>query len=136
MNKCKTTPSQLKDLDAEISIMRKLRHESIISLYEVVASATSLYIILELVRGGDLFHMISKLKHYSETVAAQLMANFMSALDYMHKQVLHCDRQNLVGISARLCVNPDVNPLTLFPLSRTGGPQLYLCVTGSAPCVG
>jgi|Transcript_59479 serine/threonine protein kinase len=92
VNKCKTTPSQLKDLDAEISIMRKLRHESIISLYEVVASATSLYIILELVRGGDLFHMISKLKHYSETVAAQLMANFMSALDYMHKQgVAHRD---------------------------------------------
>ena len=92
VNKCKTTASQLKDLDAEISIMRNLRHKSIISLYEVVASSTSLYIVLELVRGGDLFHMISKLKHYSETVAAQLMSNFMSALDYMHKQgVAHRD---------------------------------------------
>lgn len=53
------------DLDAEIDIMRKLEHDAIIRLFDVVASSTSLYILLELVRGGDLFQMISRLKHYS-----------------------------------------------------------------------
>lgn len=85
VNKQKTTPSQLKDLDTEIKIMRKLQHNFVITLYETVASATSLYIVLEYVQGGDLFHMISRLKHYSENIAAYLMNNLMSALKYMHE---------------------------------------------------
>jgi len=85
VKKKNATASQLKDLDTEISIMRLLQHSGIITLFDVVASSTSLYILLELVQGGDLFNMISRLRHYSEHVAAVLTRNLMDALAYMHR---------------------------------------------------
>uniref|UniRef100_A0A7S1IVJ5 Protein kinase domain-containing protein n=1 Tax=Eutreptiella gymnastica TaxID=73025 RepID=A0A7S1IVJ5_9EUGL len=102
INKQKTTASQLKDLDAEIAIMKKLHHSYIIQLFDVVASATSLYLVLELC-GMDVFHMICKLKHYSENVASYLMANFMNALNYIHEQgVCHRDLKpdNMLMVNA------------------------------------
>ncbi|CAM9185589.1 unnamed protein product, partial [Phaeothamnion confervicola] len=39
----------------EISIMKLIRHENVVNLYEVLASRTKVFIILELVTGGELF---------------------------------------------------------------------------------
>ena len=42
----------------EISIMKMIRHEHVVALKEVLASRTKIFIVLELVTGGELFDKI------------------------------------------------------------------------------
>ena len=42
----------------EISIMKLIRHPSVVSLREVLVSKTRIFIVLQLVRGGELFDHI------------------------------------------------------------------------------
>ncbi|KAB2057434.1 hypothetical protein ES319_A11G168600v1 [Gossypium barbadense] len=43
----------------EISTMKVILHPNVIRLYEVMASKTKIYIVLELVTGGELFDKIA-----------------------------------------------------------------------------
>ena len=72
--------------------MRKLEHENIIKLYEVYESDNHVYLVLELLHGGELFERIVKKGQYSEKDACILMRNLLSALAYMHgKGLMHRD---------------------------------------------
>lgn len=72
--------------------MRKLGHENIIKLYEVHESDSFIYLVLELLRGGELFERIVKKGIYTEKDAAILMKKLLSALDFMHsKGIMHRD---------------------------------------------
>nr|XP_019707309.1 CBL-interacting protein kinase 8-like isoform X1 [Elaeis guineensis] len=46
----------------EISIMKIVRHPNIVRLHEVLVSRTKIYIILELITGGELFDKIVRLQ--------------------------------------------------------------------------
>ena len=58
--------SQIKK---EISIMKQLQHKNIVKLNEVLASRTKIFIVLELVVGGELFDLIVKSGRLSEREA-------------------------------------------------------------------
>src|SRR4051812_40243169 len=59
MDKAKIRASNMGDqIKKEISIMKMIKHESVIQLIEVLASPTTIYIVLELVTGGELFDKI------------------------------------------------------------------------------
>uniref|UniRef100_A0A2P2M065 Protein kinase domain-containing protein n=1 Tax=Rhizophora mucronata TaxID=61149 RepID=A0A2P2M065_RHIMU len=45
----------------EISTMKLIRHPNVIRMYEVMASKTKIYIVLEFVTGGELFDKIVRL---------------------------------------------------------------------------
>ena len=49
----------------EISIMRKLNHKNIIKLYEVYETTHSLYLVIELIKGGELMKKIKEKSQYS-----------------------------------------------------------------------
>lgn len=42
----------------EISIMKLVRHKNVVQLKEVLASRTKIFIVLELITGGELFDKI------------------------------------------------------------------------------
>ena len=72
--------------------MRHLDHGQIIKLYEVYESSQHIYLVLELLNGGELFNKITKKTHYSEKEACTLMKKLLSALDYLHsKGIMHRD---------------------------------------------
>jgi len=51
-----------------------------------------MWVILELVDGGDLHHHVTKSQHYSEAVAAKLFRQCLSGLHYLHSLgVVHRD---------------------------------------------
>lgn len=58
----KTTLKQRmrKQLKREISITKLIRHRNVVELIEVLASATKIYIVLELVTGGELLDLFAK----------------------------------------------------------------------------
>ncbi|KAF8776369.1 hypothetical protein HU200_003602 [Digitaria exilis] len=75
----------------EISIMRLVRHPNVLQLYEVLASKSKIYFVLEYAKGGELFNKISKGK-FSEDVARRYFHQLISAVDYCHSRgVYHRD---------------------------------------------
>jgi calcium/calmodulin-dependent protein kinase I len=83
-------------LRKEISILRSLDHERIYKLIDVVetdgGAAGDLFLVLELVDGGELFARICEREMYSEEDARILMRELLEALAYLHANgVAHRD---------------------------------------------
>lgn len=71
-------------LATEVDILRKVDHPHIIQLKEFFDTPDTLYLVMELVTGGELFDKITKIGAYSEQTAAVLVANILSAVEYLH----------------------------------------------------
>lgn len=82
-------------LQEEVNVLRELRgHENVIRLYDVFCVDNELFIITELGRGGDLFHLLTTHpKHgVTEAYAAKTVAQMLSAVAFLHsKQICHRD---------------------------------------------
>nr|XP_020820005.1 LOW QUALITY PROTEIN: serine/threonine-protein kinase DCLK3 [Phascolarctos cinereus] len=79
-------------VDSEIFIIRSLSHPNIVELHEVYETATEIYLILEYVRGGDLFDAIVENVKFSEHEAACMITDLCEALVHMHDQkIVHRD---------------------------------------------
>ncbi|KAF8820493.1 calcium-dependent protein kinase CDPK2B [Cardiosporidium cionae] len=87
--------SQLKNLDrfrSEISIMKALDHPNIIKLFQTYEDHRSIYLVMELCQGGELFDRIIEKGHFTEKHAAVLMKQIFSALHYLHSNnIMHRD---------------------------------------------
>lgn len=68
----------------EVTLLRKLKHQNIIRLYEVYESDKNIHLILEYLEGGELFERIKKKGTYDEKDAATMMKSLLSALVAMH----------------------------------------------------
>jgi len=76
----------------EINVMRKLEHESVIRLFNIYESDNHIYLVLELLNGGELFDRIREKGQYNENDASILMKKLLSALVFMHsKGIMHRD---------------------------------------------
>jgi len=75
---------ELQLLQREIDIMRKLRHKNIIALHEVYDEPEKIYLVMELVTGGELFDQIVSKGTYSERDAANTVRQILEAVEYMH----------------------------------------------------
>ena len=83
-----------KSLKAEIRIMRKLKHNRVCRLYEVMDTSRHIYLIMELVEGLSLNDKIKTRpeKRFTENEAAYIFKQLCEATDYMHsKNVIHRD---------------------------------------------
>ena len=84
--------SQEHYIDAEVRVMKKLKHQHIISLLMDIDTATNMYLVLELVHGGDLFDAITRVTRFSETQSKIMIKHLASALAYLHAMsVVHRD---------------------------------------------
>jgi len=83
---------ELSLLQREIDIMKKLQHNNIISLQEVFDEEDNIYLVLELVTGGELFDQIVSRGTYTEADAANIIRQILEAIAYMHDHgVAHRD---------------------------------------------
>ena len=85
-----TSPSDLID---EAILLKSLQHPNIIQFIDIFSDANNLYLIMELVSGGDLFDRIVEKGRYEEDEARELTYAMCSALKYLHvdKKVMHRD---------------------------------------------
>ncbi|CAK8542167.1 unnamed protein product [Lathyrus sativus] len=75
----------------EISAMKLVRHPNVVELYEVMATKTKIFIIMEYAKGGELFNKVAKGK-LKVDVARAYFQQLMSAVDYCHSRgVCHRD---------------------------------------------
>ncbi|CAG0915247.1 unnamed protein product [Notodromas monacha] len=90
-------------LENEIQVLRRLRHPNIVQLVETFEDKNKVYLVMELVTGGELFDRIVEKGSYTEKDAADLMRQVLEAVHYMHEQgVVHRDLkpENLLYFSS------------------------------------
>jgi serine/threonine protein kinase len=81
-----------KHIRKEIKIMNQLKHKHLIELKEVLQTSSNIYMILELVTGGELFNKILKETRFEEDVARKYFQQTSSGLEYCHQNgVAHRD---------------------------------------------
>lgn len=78
----------INELKNEIEIMKRLDHPHISKLVETYEDHGSMYLILELCSGGDLYSR----DPYTEDQAARIIGSILSAVDFMHEHdIIHRD---------------------------------------------
>ncbi|XP_070786026.1 serine/threonine-protein kinase DCLK2-like [Enoplosus armatus] len=92
-------------IENEVAVLRRVRHPSIIQLIEVDETPSQLFLVMELVKGGDLFDAITSCTKYSERDASAMVFNLAGAIKYLHRMnIVHRDikPENLL-----VCEYPD-----------------------------
>lgn len=80
-SKCKGKENMI---DTEISILSKVHHENIVQLYDLYQIENKIYLVMELVTGGELFDDIVRRGKYTESDAAKIVQKILLAIDYLH----------------------------------------------------
>ncbi|KAH0905393.1 hypothetical protein HID58_037220 [Brassica napus] len=82
----------VEQLKREISTMKLIKHPNVVEIIEVMASKTKIYIVLELVNGGELFDKIAQQGRLKEDEARRYVQQLINAVDYCHSRgVYHRD---------------------------------------------
>jgi len=82
----------LEQFHVEIEALRSLQHPNIIHLNDVYITQNKIYIVMELMDGGELFDYVVKRGTLTELEASNLMRQITSAIEYMHSQgIVHRD---------------------------------------------
>ncbi|XP_042571058.1 calcium/calmodulin-dependent protein kinase type 1D-like isoform X1 [Cyprinus carpio] len=79
-------------IENEIAVLRKIKHENIVALEDIYESPTHLYLIMQLVSGGELFDRIVERGFYTEQDASALIKQVLDAVNYLHSLgIVHRD---------------------------------------------
>lgn len=82
----------VEQIKNEISTMKLIKHPNVIKIFEVMASRTKIYIVIEFVNGGELFDKISQRGRLKEDEVRVYFQQLINAVDYCHSRgVYHRD---------------------------------------------
>ena len=84
----------LRKLHLEIAIMKEVDHPNIVKLKEVFFGSKTVYLVMELCEGGELFDHVtqSTRRGFAEPHAAKLMRDMISSVKYLHDHnIVHRD---------------------------------------------
>mgnify|MGYP001808098230 FL=1 len=68
-------------------MLRSCDHPNIIKLYEIYESGDYIYLVMELLEGGELFDLILETPTFTESKIALIMFKIFDALEYLHSKV-------------------------------------------------
>lgn len=72
--------------------MKQLKHRNIVGLHEVLSSPRKIYMVMDLVRGGELFHRMDRNGETGEDVVRRYFQQLVDGLVYCHSRgVCHRD---------------------------------------------
>jgi len=108
ISKNNLVPKERELLRTEIAILRLVNHPNIINMEDVFESLNHIYIVLELIHGGELFHRIVGHARLTEEESFTLVVQLLEAVHYLH----------VLGVAHRdikpeniLCTGPKDRPL-------------------------
>ncbi|KAM4795173.1 calcium/calmodulin-dependent protein kinase type 1G [Rhinophrynus dorsalis] len=114
----KVSSSRDRSLENEIAVLKKIKHDNIVTLEDIYESSSHFYLVMQLVSGGELFDRILERGVYTEKDASNVIRQVLSAVKYLHDNgIVHRDLkpENL------LYLTPDENSkimITDFGLSK------------------
>jgi len=122
-----------KNLKMEVDILKKVNHANIIALKELFDTPDKLYLVMELVTGGELFDKIVEKGSYTESEASQLVRKIVSAVEYLHSiDIVHRDLKPENLLLKRADDDLEV-ALADFGLSKIVGQQMMMQTACGTP---
>uniref|UniRef100_A0A8C2D8Q4 Ribosomal protein S6 kinase n=1 Tax=Cyprinus carpio TaxID=7962 RepID=A0A8C2D8Q4_CYPCA len=108
-----------KDPSEEIEILLRYgQHPNIITLKDVYDDGKFVYLVMELMRGGELLDRILQQKCFSEREASAVLCTITKTVEYLHSQ----------GV-----VHRDLKPSNILYVDETGDPEsIRICDFGFA----
>uniref|UniRef100_A0A3B4B016 Protein kinase domain-containing protein n=1 Tax=Periophthalmus magnuspinnatus TaxID=409849 RepID=A0A3B4B016_9GOBI len=80
------------NIENEIAVLHRIKHPNIVSLEDIFESTSHLYLVMQLVSGGELFDRIVEKGFYTERDASQLIQQILDAVKYLHDMgIVHRD---------------------------------------------
>ncbi|XP_053995200.1 calcium/calmodulin-dependent protein kinase type IV-like [Hylaeus anthracinus] len=122
-----------RSVEREVEIMRRLQHPRLIQLYDAIDTGRQIYVILELIEGGELFErVIDDDFVLTERSCAVFMRQICEGMEFIHRQkILHLDMkpENI------LCLTKEGNRIKIidFGLAREYDPKKKLQVLFGTP---
>jgi len=84
--------SSKKKMSNEITILKALRHQNIVKLFETLETERHNLIVMELCPGGDLLNYVRKRRKLKEPCAKYVFKQIMEGIQYLHQnKVVHRD---------------------------------------------
>lgn len=122
-----------KNLKMEVDILKKVNHPNIIALKELFDTPEKLYLVMELVTGGELFDKIVEKGSYTEAEASTLVRKIVSAVSYLHNiDIVHRDLKPENLLLKRADDDLEV-ALADFGLSKIVGAQMMMQTACGTP---
>jgi serine/threonine protein kinase len=82
----------MEQFHTEIQALKSLKHDNIIQLYDVFITSEKIFIVMELMHGGELFDYVVQKGTLTEEEASAIVRKVTSAIVYMHSQnIIHRD---------------------------------------------
>ena len=92
IDKSKLDVDEANSLNLEVDIISQVDHPNIVKTYGIVDAPAKLYILMEVMSGGELFDRIVEKDHYSEQEACNTILPVIDALKYCHSMgIVHRD---------------------------------------------
>ncbi|XP_040927525.1 calcium/calmodulin-dependent protein kinase IGb [Betta splendens] len=80
------------NLENEIAVLRRIKHENVVGMEDFYESQTHYYLVMQLVTGGELFDRILDRGVYSEKDASRVIQQVLEAVSYLHQNgIVHRD---------------------------------------------
>ncbi|XP_062841637.1 ribosomal protein S6 kinase alpha-3 isoform X1 [Trichomycterus rosablanca] len=113
INKAKRDPTEEVDI-----LLRYGQHPNIITLKDVYNDGRSVYLVTELLKGGELLDKILRQKFFSEREASAVLYTITKTVEYLHAQ----------GV-----VHRDLKPSNILYVDESGNPEsIRICDFGFA----
>lgn len=102
----------------EIEILKQLDHPNILKLFEFFQDQKRFFLVTEFCNGGELFDKIAEEQYFSETDAAKIIKQILSAVNYCHQRsIVHRDLK-----PENILLNRDLNDpkITIIDFGTSG----------------
>ena len=81
-----------ESMQMELDVLRHVRHKYILSCHEIFESADKIWVVMELIEGGDVYDVLRSRSTYTEEDASRLVRQVLMAVRYLHSQgIVHRD---------------------------------------------
>ena len=84
VDKKRLNEAEKEMLRSEIAIMRLLNHPNVVEMKEVFEDKNKMYVVMELVEGGELFDRIRRKKVFSEFMTYHMTKQLLEITKYLH----------------------------------------------------
>ena len=68
----------------EMEILKRLRHENIVKLFEERETKTHFLFYMEICQGGDILSYVRRRRHVEEPIIKSIFKQILSAINFMH----------------------------------------------------
>ncbi|KAJ1980726.1 hypothetical protein H4R35_001012 [Dimargaris xerosporica] len=85
-------PKAQRYLASEIEILRRIHHPNIVALHDIYETSDTIYLVMDLALGGELFDQLYVMKSYTESDARRIVRQILQGVAYLHSQgIVHRD---------------------------------------------